>query len=88
MILTPSPHFPDEFVVSTSDGRGASLVAALGCKTYQRLTHMTPARAKKASALYDLGFTAIGTDDGWRFIRSGSRQLTLDHAMMVVEVMA
>jgi len=87
MKIEPSVHFKDEFVVTASDARAEGIIAAIGSHNYQKQTHMTRVRAHKADLLYRFGFTAIGTDDGWRFVRGQAKPMPLHFALWVVEAM-
>lgn len=85
--LTPSPHIQGEFVVNDTGHRAANLAAALGAGRYHGLTHLTPARARKYAMLFDCGFEAVTVDGKWMFRRGASKALTLNKAVMCVEVM-
>lgn len=87
MTFAPSTIIKKEFAVTCEDERARLLAESLGGARYGGQLHLTPARARKAAALYALGFSAVRQGREWCYQRGGSRLLTLDHAMMVVEVM-
>lgn len=88
MSIERSTRFQDEFAVTTQDGRGAALLASFRPRRYSGVPHLTKAKARKLELLYRHGFTAVVSETRQCYQRGAGRLLTLDHAMMCVEVMA
>lgn len=87
MTLTLSQYHRDEFVVENGDARDVALATAVGARQFNRQLHLTQARATKFHLLRDWGFEAVTVNGRWRYRRGTSRLLTLDHAMICIEVM-
>jgi hypothetical protein len=86
MTLTPCKYHPGELVVE-GDERDLLLAEAVGAQRFNRRWSLTPARARKFQLLCRWGFEAVHVNDRWLFRRGGSKLITLDHAMLFVEVM-
>lgn len=88
MSITRSTKFQDEFAVTVADDRAAGLLASFRPRRYSGVPHLTKAKARKLELLYRHGFSAVATESRLCYQRGeGGRLLTLDHAMMCVEVM-
>lgn len=89
MSITRSTRFQDEFAITTTDERGRGLLASFRPRRYSGVPHLTKAKARKLELLYRHGFSAVPSDSRLCYQRGPEgRLLTLDHAMMCVEVMA
>lgn len=89
MTITRSTRFQDEFTVTDCDERAAGLLASFRLRRYSGVPHLTKAKARKLELLYRHGFSAIRTDGRLCYRRGpAGRLLSLDHAMMCIEVMA